>query len=111
MERKSKHIASFAAIILLTFIAYSNTFSNSFHFDDRYAIFEDRVIRDMGNIPAILGDIFNRPILRITYAINYSLGGTDVFGYHLANLLLHILVSIAVFFLAGLYIGFDRRGL
>ena len=61
---KSKNTVNHLFIIaLLTTVAYSNTFSNSFHFDDRYAIFEDRAIRDIGNIPAILKDIFNRPIL------------------------------------------------
>src|SRR3989337_667598 len=89
-------------IILLSVVSYSNTFSNSFHFDDRYAIFEDRAIRDIGNIPAILKDVFSRPLLRITFALNYYFGEVDVFVYHLTNLLLHITVSICVYFLSWL---------
>ncbi|MBI5049028.1 MAG: tetratricopeptide repeat protein [Deltaproteobacteria bacterium] len=97
-----------SVIILLTAIAYSNIFSNSFHFDDRYAIFEDRAIRDIGNIPSMLKDILNRPLLRITFALNYHFGGFDVFGYHLANLLLHIIAGIGVYFLAKLL--FEKIG-
>ncbi|MBI5327116.1 MAG: tetratricopeptide repeat protein [Deltaproteobacteria bacterium] len=97
-----------SVIILLTAIAYSNTFSNSFHFDDRYAIFEDRAIRDIGNIPSMFKDMLNRPLLRITFALNYHFGGFDVFGYHLVNLLLHIIAGISVYFLAKLL--FERMG-
>ncbi len=90
-------------IALLTAVSYSNTFSSSFHFDDRYAIFEDRAIRDIGNIiPTILKDVFNRPLLRLTFALNYHFGEFDLFGYHLTNLLLHITASISVYFLSGL---------
>ncbi|MBI3397705.1 MAG: tetratricopeptide repeat protein [Deltaproteobacteria bacterium] len=104
MERKTNLIAPFI-IILLTFIAYSNTFSNSFHFDDRYAIFEDHLIMDIGNVPAIIKDIFNRPVLRTTFAINYYFEGTEPFGYHLLNIILHILVSIGVYLLAYLLLN------
>jgi len=100
---KSKNTVNHLFIIaLLTTVAYSNTFSNSFHFDDRYAIFEDRAIRDIGNIPAILKDVINRPFLRVTFALNYHFGGVDVFGYHLTNLFLHISVALCVYFLSGI---------
>jgi len=89
-------------IILLSVVSYSNTFSNSFHFDDRYAIFEDRAIRDIGNIPAILKDVFSRPLLRVTFALNYYFSEVDVFAYHLTNLILHITVSICIYFLSWL---------
>lgn len=90
-------------IAFLTAASYSNTFSSSFHFDDRYAIFEDRAIRDIGNIiPTVLKDVFNRPLLRVTFALNYHFGGFDLFGYHLTNLLIHITAGICVYFLAGL---------
>ncbi|MFQ5585203.1 MAG: tetratricopeptide repeat protein [Thermodesulfobacteriota bacterium] len=89
-------------IVLLTVVAYSNTFSNSFHFDDRYAIFEDRAIRDLGNVPGIFGNILKRPVLRITFALNYYFGGTDVLGYHLVNLMMHIIAGIGVYYLAKL---------
>ncbi len=102
MNSRFKPISHIFAIIILTALAYSNTFSSSFHFDDRYAIFEDMAIRDMANLPKIVLDIFNRPLLRITFAINYYFGGIDVFGYHLVNILLHIFVSLSVYILTEL---------
>ncbi|HBR16689.1 MAG: hypothetical protein A3G39_11470 [Deltaproteobacteria bacterium RIFCSPLOWO2_12_FULL_43_16] len=89
-------------IALLSVIAYHNSFYNSFHFDDRYAILEDAAIKNIRNLPLIFSDIFNRPILRATFAINYYFGGLNVFGYHFLNLLFHIIVSIQVYFLASL---------
>ncbi len=89
-------------LITLTTIVYINSFSNSFHFDDKYAILGDRLIRSLHNLPAIFSDIFRRPILRATFALNYHFGGLNVFGYHLFNLILHIVVAIEVYFLAEL---------
>ena len=35
-----------------------------------------------------------RPILLLTYCINYALGGYDVIGYHIFNVLIHICNSL-----------------
>jgi len=40
-----------------------------------------------------------RPLLLASFALNYYLGGLDVFGYHLLNFFLHVLCSILVFFI------------
>lgn len=95
-------LAHLFIITLLTTVSYSNSFSSSFHFDDRYAIFEDMAIRDIDNVPAILKDVFSRPLLRVTFALNYYFGEIGLFGYHLTNLLLHIAVCFGVYSLSGL---------
>jgi Flp pilus assembly protein TadD len=41
-----------------------------------------------------------RPLLRISLWINYALGGLAVRGYHLFNLLLHLLTAFALYSLA-----------
>jgi len=40
-----------------------------------------------------------RPLLLTSFALNYYLGGLDVFSYHLLNFFLHVLCSILVFFI------------
>lgn len=106
MEKIYKHFESsqlihFFIIAILSTIAYSNSFYNSFHFDDRYVILEDSGIKHIDNLPLILSDVFNRPILRATFAISYYFSGLNVPGYHILNLALHIIVSILVYFLAA----------
>jgi tetratricopeptide (TPR) repeat protein len=40
-----------------------------------------------------------RPILMASFALNYAMGGLDVFGYHLLNFFLHSLCSFSIFFI------------
>lgn len=98
--KKDNKFAHIALIIALTVVAYITSFDNSFHFDDRYAILGDDLIHNIANLPEILRDIFNRPILRSTFALNYHISGTEVFGYHITNLALHIISALLVYLLA-----------
>ena len=38
-----------------------------------------------------------RPILSLSLALNYALGGYKVFGYHVFNLAVHILAALALY--------------
>lgn len=102
------HLFAMAAIILITTLIYSNTFHNSFHYDDVIAILEYRPIKSLDMIISqtlneiLRGDLGSRGILDITFALNYHFGKLNVFGYHLVNLILHILVSIMIYFLMDL---------
>jgi len=89
-------------ILFLTIVVYVNSFNNSFHFDDNYVIVGDNVIKDIHNLPVILSQFFQRPLLRATFAINYYIGGLHVFSYHLFNLFFHIAVSIEIYILCWL---------
>ncbi|MEE9615217.1 MAG: tetratricopeptide repeat protein [Thermodesulfobacteriota bacterium] len=102
MEEKTKYTTALHLLIvaLLAASAYYNGLNASFHFDDRYVILEDEAIKDLANTGSILKELLNRPLLRLTFALNYRFGGLDVTGYHLVNLALHIAVSILVYLLA-----------
>jgi len=43
--------------------------------------------------------IYYRPLLTVSYIIDFQIWGLHPLGYHLTNILLHILTSIGVFFL------------
>ncbi len=38
-----------------------------------------------------------RPVVNLSYALNYAAGGTAVSGYHLVNLLIHVLAGWTLF--------------
>jgi Flp pilus assembly protein TadD len=38
-----------------------------------------------------------RPLLNFSYAVNYAAGGANLQGYHLTNLVIHILAGLALF--------------
>ncbi|MBI5509068.1 MAG: tetratricopeptide repeat protein [Deltaproteobacteria bacterium] len=50
---------------------------------------------------AVRGPNLHRPLAYLTFAANHLAGGLDPFGYHLVNLLLHLLVVLFVYLLAA----------
>ncbi len=89
-------------IIAAAAIAYHNSFTVPFIFDDRNWIVENPTIRDLGHPARIVfpdrANLFGgRPTLSLTLALNYWLAGTDVRGYHAVNLAIHVLAGLALF--------------
>jgi protein O-mannosyl-transferase len=91
------------AIALAALAAYANTFSAPFVFDDNLAIVDNLSIRHLpawrevlSPPPGTAGAV-GRPLVNLTLAINYALGGLDVRGYHVANLLIHGLAGLTLF--------------
>jgi protein O-mannosyl-transferase len=86
-----------SVLVLLSILAvlvYSNTFSVPFLFDDFRNIINNPLIKE----PHKLFDFSNpRYAGLFTFALNYYLGGLDVFGYHLVNLSIHIANSFLVY--------------
>ncbi|MHC1738120.1 MAG: tetratricopeptide repeat protein [Ignavibacteriaceae bacterium] len=105
-DRKINLVNSGIIIISLILI-YSNSFNNSFNWDDTYLIQNNPRIEKIENY--ILTDswfrIFNnRSLSLLSFALNYQLNGLDEFGYHLYNLIVHILASLTLYFLSLLLI-------
>ena len=97
-------------IILIGLAAYSNTFNVPFHWDDLTYISENSIIKDIGYFlePSRASELqfykqfALRYITYLTFALNYTLHGFDVTGYHVVNLIIHILNAILVYFLLSL---------
>jgi hypothetical protein len=92
-----KNILVILLITTLATIIYSNTFDATFHFDDVPAILENYAIHRFD-----VKEIFStstRPILDLTFALNYYFGKLNVFGYHLVNLMLHIANGVMLYFI------------
>ncbi|MFL6276113.1 MAG: tetratricopeptide repeat protein [Blastocatellia bacterium] len=93
------------AIVCLGALAYANSFAGRFIFDDR-AIVEDISIRRLWPPWTAMLSPTNvaRPVVGLTFAINYAISGLEVWSYHLVNLLIHLLAALALF-------GIVRRAL
>jgi tetratricopeptide (TPR) repeat protein len=92
-------LACAAALAALAALAYGRTFSVPLIFDDVPAITGNPTLRHFGAAlrPPIDMTVSARPILNLSLALNYAAGGTDVRGYHAANLAIHILAGLALF--------------
>jgi Flp pilus assembly protein TadD len=80
-----------AAIIAAGVLVYLNSFAGVFIYDDLREIVGNRRIRGFDGIWG------NRPVVMFTLAVNYAVGGLDVGGYHLVNLVVHLLAGLTLF--------------
>jgi Flp pilus assembly protein TadD len=83
-------------------LAYYNSFTGAFIFDDADSITTNPTIRHLWPPGPLLSPpkestVQNRPVANLTLAINYALGGTNVIGYHALNLAIHVLAGLALF--------------
>ncbi len=89
-------------IVILGLIIYSNAFNCSFHLDDGLSIVDNASIRDLSNIDRIWSAGPTRFTTYYTFALNYHFGALDVWGYHLVNLIIHLVNACLIYFLTML---------
>jgi tetratricopeptide (TPR) repeat protein len=88
-----------AAIAFAALAVYRNSFSGPFIFDDLPSIVDNPTIRHLGSGLSLHGSetTVGRPVFNLTFALNYALGGMNVWGYHAVNLLVHTLAGLVLF--------------
>ena len=99
MKKTYLHIL---VIAIVGIISYSNSFNVPFQFDDYFNISENPIIKDPGNFTSSLSGYQYNPRRYLGYlslALNYRYGGLDVRGYHIVNLLIHLINATLVYFL------------
>jgi protein O-mannosyl-transferase len=80
-------------------LAYSRTFSIPFLFDDDTSIAGNPTLRHLAAAfwPPAGATVSGRPVLNLSFALNYALSGTDVWSYHALNLAIHVLAGLILF--------------
>ncbi len=99
---KSHSLFSVPALILIclaVFAVYSKVLNASFMLDDTMYIVDNERLRDLSNLWPPYG---TRYFGYLSFALNYRLGGLDVFGYHLTNVVIHIGSAFLVYELVSL---------
>src|SRR5207245_5348593 len=97
------------ALLLIALVAaYANHFHNSFHFDDAHTIETNAAIRELRNIPLFFRDATTfsslpsnqsyRPLVSTLLAIDYRLGGTQPFWFHLSIFALFVALTLLLAF-------------
>jgi len=96
-------ILAAAVIVLAGLAAYHNSFSGPFVFDDVPTVRDNATIRHLWPLWDALRPSHNgssadgRPVLNLSFALNYAIGGGDVWSYHAVNLAIHLLAGLALF--------------
>ena len=83
---------------------YGGSFSGPFVFDDLTSIAQNATIRHLWPIWPVLNPpadggltVGGRPMVNLSLAVNYALGGERVWGYHAVNLGIHVLAGLTLF--------------
>jgi Flp pilus assembly protein TadD len=102
---KSLEFLLLLMLAVCTFFVYTRSIKGPFVFDDTINIRDnlnirlttltfDRIIKAGIESPSP-----HRPVANISFALNYYFNGYDTAGYHLINILMHILTGIILFYL------------
>ncbi len=106
-----RYCITFLLLLMLIFLIYSNTFHASWHFDDNNNILQNPNLHIEDLQPDSIIQTFYapdeygfyrdgriyRPIPCLTFAINWYLGKENVVGYHIVNIIIHLLTSWILF--------------
>mgnify|MGYP001569028008 CR=1 FL=1 len=113
----ASHASVLALLVLMVALAYANSLQNGFTFDDEAIIGKNALLKQVHHWPTLLTSDYwagardpadaseihvglYRPLVLLSYAANYAVGGLNPIGYHLVNVLLHCLVVWLVYLLA-----------
>lgn len=89
-------------IVLAGCAAYANSLSIPFVLDDEGTVVQNPDIRQLGDLWRVLLPSPNsatagRPLVSLSFALNYAIGGQNPSGYHAVNLILHVSCALLIF--------------
>jgi len=98
-ENVSGVLPAALAIIAAALAAYWNSFSVPLLYDDLSSIAGNPTIQRLSTAfwPPSGATVGGRPILNLSFAINYAISGTAVWSYHALNLAIHVLAGLTLF--------------
>jgi protein O-mannosyl-transferase len=111
--------AALLVLVAVTACAYAPTLANGFTWDDEYVLLRNEAVRDLSSLPRFFADattsaaygglVVYRPLRTAAFALAYGAWGMAPLGYHLANLLLHLVNVLLVYAVARRILGGAER--
>ena len=107
-SRRRSHVRGVCLILGVGLLAFVSVCWHEFVWEDYHYIANNASLRALGNIPSFSGSGYwqtkhplkgglYRPLPMVSYAIDYAFWRPDAKGYHVTNLLCHLLVSALVY--------------
>jgi len=109
----------YTALFIITMLVYWLGLSGDFLFDDFPNIVTNSAIHaETINLDTLQraarayepGTTIGRPLATISFAIDYSLGGKNPWGYKFVNLLIHLINALLIFTLTRRLLALPRAG-
>lgn len=107
----NKNLAVFGFLFAIVFVIYGNTFHASWHMDDYHNIVDNPHLHITDIKPETVIQTFYssynggkyrseklyRPVACLSFALNWYFGGSNVFGYHIVNIIIHLLAAFILY--------------
>ena len=97
-------LLAISLIVLAGTAVYWNSFAGVFVFDDFSSIVDNPTIRQWWCLDQVVHPPYNlgetvagRPLVNFSLAVNYAISGTEIWSYHLVNLVLHLFNAALLF--------------
>lgn len=89
-------------IALAGFVTYLNSLSGPFVLDDYLSVLQNNHIRRWWDLRSVLfpeqdSPFAGRPLVNLSFAVNYAMGGLAVRGYHVGNVAIHLLCALLIY--------------
>jgi tetratricopeptide (TPR) repeat protein len=102
-DRKRPLILGGAAAALAV-VVYLNALDNPFVYDDHRTVVENGSIRSLWNSWVLRHEPY-RPVVNVSYALDYAVWGLAPRGFHLTSVLLHAVAVLGLFALTRRAVG------
>lgn len=99
----------FLILLVIGLGIYANSFNNELFWDDDDMVVNNEYIKDWSYFPEFFTESlisgagqtsnYYRPLILITFAVDYHIWGLNPIGYHITNTLFHIIVAFLLFLL------------
>jgi tetratricopeptide (TPR) repeat protein len=103
-------------ILGLTFVvaaAYANSLRGPFFVDDLATISDNASVHDWSHLHDLIASpeetpVTSRPLVALSFVLNYTLGQEHVGGYHFLNIAVHLAVALVLFAVVRQLLGVER---
>jgi protein O-mannosyl-transferase len=102
-----RYLPAFTCLLIVIALCYGSSLSGDWHLDDHDNIVTNKNIHIKSLNWKEIKNTFqgmdksrtaiSRPLAYLSFALNYYADGLNVFGYHLANVIIHYLASVFLF--------------
>lgn len=107
---KKYHVVLHLLVICgVAFAVYSNNYRHDYLLDSGHSLKLNSYVRSLKHIPTYFkdpktltsyrGNADYRPVLQITYAVNYRISKYDTWSWHLFQILLHLICALTLYLL------------
>jgi tetratricopeptide (TPR) repeat protein len=111
-QETKENILISLTIILVCFICFANGLSGEFISDDKTLIVDKYNVKSLYYLPTLFNENYfgkndpaggYRPLTNLTFAIDFAINQLNPYGYHVTNLILHIINCLFIYFLCNYY--------